>query len=226
MQNIRISLNLLAIAGARIVRMIDASNQPKVYVAIPCDQLFVPSDRPEPKLMGTMIHTPNAQYGDFMIKTYMSNADYKMLSKEEQMNLPVIGKGTFMQADPNRLLSRQAETTEAQDVDLSTIPTTQPTQGSTATLPNTPSPSVARSTTPAAKPYNMGTAPTEWPTKTFIVDAAGQGVAQCESIDAAINEAPRYETAHAIEVWRGNTKVERWEYDAFRASWFQVAVNV
>lgn len=226
MQNIRLSINLLQVKGARTIRMNNANGQPELYVAIPVSQLFVPQDKPEPRLMLTAIHTPNALYGNFMIKPYLSAADYKTLSREEQQNLPIVGKGTFIEPSTNKELAQAAETVDVVDA---TIPTptsqptsnpgqassTQPTSGPAAPLASAPSPSAARPTaanSPAAQPRP----------EFFVVNGNNNSLHQCDNFnDAAAFASGNFE-AVAIEAWNGNTRVGRWTYDVANFSWNQV----
>lgn len=125
MQNIRVSIDLLKLGGARLVRFPNAANVPTDYVCVPVSVCFVPRDTPRPYLMASLIHCPNAKYGDFMVKPYVSADDYKVLSKEEQFNLPIIGKGTFMQEATNKQLAAAAESINP--ADISTAQTLTPT---------------------------------------------------------------------------------------------------
>ena len=208
MQNIRISLNLLSIPGTRVVRMNNANGTPEVYAAIPVSQLFVPTDRPQPRLMGTMIHTPNAQYGDFMIKPYLSNADYKMLSKEEQQNLPIIGKGSFMQIDNNRVLAKEAVTADVQDIDPTQIPTTEGNFRPAAPLADAPSPANGRNDAADAEPGRY-----------FVVNISGQSLQQCANLDDAKIYADSNPEAVAIQLWGNNGMQQAWVFDEIVKEW-------
>lgn len=208
MQNIRVSINLLQIAGARTVKINNPSGAPEIYVAIPVSQLFVPADKPLPRLMATMIHTPNAQYGDFMIKPYLSNADYKMLSKEEQQNLPILGKGTFMQADNNKILSRQANAVEVIDVAANEIPATTATQGPAAPLADAPSPANGGSSTTDGTPSSF-----------FVLNSDAQSIQECSTLDDAVAVGNSASNAIAIEEWNNSRRLHRWVYNPVTCGW-------
>lgn len=228
MQNIRLSIALMGIQGARSIRMNDANNKPQVYVAIPLTSLFVPSDKPEPRLMLTAIHTPRAQYGDFMLKPYLSAEDYKRMSKEEQQNMPIVGKGTFMEPATNKELLNAAETVDVVDVAIPTTQTqnpttnptqnpTQPTNGSAAPLTPAPSPREAGSMSAAPAPMQ--------PAKEFyVVDANHQSLFSADNWNDVAAFAGTTPLAVAIECWEGNRRCGRWTYDIANFSWNQVAV--
>lgn len=218
MQNIRLAIKLTAIKGARVVRMNDANNQPQVYVAIPVSECFVPRDKPEPRLMLTAIHTPNAQYGNFMLKPYVSADDYATLSKEERENLPIVGKGSFIQPQANQELTRSASNVEAADVTLE--PTADPTadNGSAAPLFNAPSPSEARPATTSAVPQTA-TAPQAPSTpyfaiRYFVVDGNHAALGEFDTLEDAAAFHRTTFAAVAIEAWNEHTRLGIWHINA------------
>lgn len=215
MQNIRLSINLLQLKGSRVVRMNDQNNTPQVYVAIPVSSCFVPKDKPEPRLMLTAIHTPNAPFGNFMIKPYLSPDDYKLLSKEEQQNLPIVGKGTFMEPVQNKELMQNAETVEAADVTIPAASSEPAANGSAAPHETAPFPSEASS--PATQPSRLNPV-----TRFFVVDGNHNALHEADNFNEAAAEASGNFQAAAIEAWQGNTRVGRWTYDTTNFSWNQV----
>lgn len=215
MQNIRLTIALMGIKGARTIRMNDATNKPQIYVALPISSLFVPQDKPEPRLMLTAIHTPKAQFGDFMLKPYLSGDDYKRMSKEEQQNIPIVGKGTFMEPAANKELMSAAETVDAVDAAIPTSVPTQPTSGFTAPLTAAPSPSEARSIPAAPTPAV--------PARVFfVVDGNHQALFQADNFNEVAAYAATTPLAAALECWEGNQRVGRWTYDVAQFSWNQV----
>lgn len=210
MQNIRLSINLLQVPGTRVIRMNNAANVPTLYVAIPVSELFVPKDKPEPRLMATAIHTPNAQYGDFMLKTYMSPEQYNALSHDERNNLPIIGKGTFMQAAVNKELAKASESVEAVDATIDPIPSSEPTNGPAAPLPPAPSPSVARPQTAAA------------PADVFhVIDNDGRSLGHYPTWNDAAAAAMANFAAVGVQQWQGVTMMAAWKYDNAKMAWTQ-----
>lgn len=208
MQNIRISLDLMKVTGARLVRMNNAANVPENYVAVPVSACFVPSDTPRPYLMATMIHCPNAKYGDFMIKPYLSAEDYNHLTQEERMAQPTVGKGTFMQAASNKQITKQAEVVEAADVQLGgEAEKNEPA----ATLGVAPSPAGGGPSVPSVEPT--------W----FFVMQGKQALVQVASWNEAVAFADQdVVNRNVIESWQGNNLRGRWKYHAEDFSWVQV----
>lgn len=205
MNNIRLSINLSKVAGTRVINMKNESGKVQ-YVAIPVSSLFVPSEKPEPMLMATMIHCPNSIYNDFMLKPYMNSADYKILSQEERNSLPVIGSGTFMQQQQSRALAATAENVEVEAATL--VPTS--TNAPAATQALNSSSGEARNPQPAS------------PADEFFVAENGQWYGPIASFNEAVAFAELNLIArNSIECWSNGQKRARWNYDPTNFSWKQ-----
>lgn len=96
MNNIRVSIDLTKVDGARTIRAAAPSGKQEYYVAIPVSSLFLPKDSKSAHLTCTMIPCPNALYGDFMLKKYINGTTYANMSQEERNKVPIIGKGTYI----------------------------------------------------------------------------------------------------------------------------------
>lgn len=96
MNNIRVSIDLTKVDGARTIRAAAPSGKQEYYVAIPVSSLFLPKDSKSAHLTCTMIPCPNALYGDFMLKKYINGTTYANMSQEERTAVPIIGKGTYI----------------------------------------------------------------------------------------------------------------------------------
>lgn len=208
MQNIRVSIDLLKIGGARLVRFPNAANVPTDYVCIPVSNCFVPRDTPRPYLMTSLIHCPNAKYGDFMVKPYVSSDDYKVLSKEEQFNLPIIGKGTFMQEATNKQLAAAAESINP--ADISTAPTINPTAANGSAASSQLAPSLAMGEQPLPLSANTD----------FEVYTPEGWVSGLPTFDDAAHYAAGKEVSYFIirEV-SGPDVVRKWRWDNDARAW-------
>lgn len=208
MQNIRISIDLMKVKSARLVRFPNASGQPTDYVCIPVSECFVPKEQPKPYLMLSLIHCPNAKYGDFMVKPYVSAEDYQVMSKEEQFNLPILGKGSFMSQQPNKQLSAAAEVVAV--TDIQTIPTPDPTAANGS----------AAGSSIAPFPAEGGTIPLPQPQTDFEVYTPEGYVDGFPSFEAAQHFTNGKEVSYFIIRERyGNTVINQWRWVTTDLSW-------
>lgn len=111
MDNIRVSIDLLKLQGAKVINYRDpASGQTVNAVAVPCTSLFCPEgDQPRAFMQTMLIPTPKSIYADFMAKPFVSGREFAHLSSEERNAIPAIGKATFIKAAPSREILQQAE---------------------------------------------------------------------------------------------------------------------
>lgn len=227
MQNIRISLDLTKIEGCRIIRANNSGNTPTEYVAIPVRACYVPADAPRPYLMATMIHCPNAKYGDFMVKPYLSGEDYAQMSAEERAATPIIGKGTFMQAAVSKQIAKAAEDVEVTDI----IPTVSPQYSENPTCPAAQPAATAgaqRVRNPGlAAP--LGSAPsqraalpneTAAPGTAYFVRVPGGYSEGFQSFsEAAFYAEQDLANRGAIELWDGKVCLKRYHYHNEDFTW-------
>lgn len=210
MNNIRISVNLAKVPGSRVISFKTESGKTEQFVAIPTKSLYIPSEKPEPFLMMTMIHCPKSTFNDFMLKPYLASADYKLLSKEQQQQIPVIGSGTFMQEQVNKEFAQQAVAVVPEATSLQPTPSTEPTHAPAATQPSYSS-SVGDEKG-AVNPLKDD----------FAVYDGNQWTGPFDSFDAAVafaEQDPLNRTS--IECWQGNNRRGRWDYNAAMLNWIQ-----
>ena len=210
MNNIRVSVNLGKIRGSRVLNIKDEQGKSKPYVCIPVDECFVPKESPSPYLMFNLIHCPNSIYNDWMVKPYMSAADYKNLSREEQMAIPSIGSGSFVQPKNGSALARTAEVVDASPTVLQPTKATQPTNG--------PAAGVGQNSFPA----NGGTQAAVPSDNLFVVLSSDGTDSQFRSWNEAEQYAAQdYNNRARIVCWQGEKVVADWLYDPWRLSWIQ-----
>lgn len=210
MNNIRVSVNLGKIRGSRVLNIKDESGKSRPYCCIPVEELFVPKESPAPYIMFNMIHCPNSIYNDWMVKPYMSAADYKNLSREEQMSIPSIGSGTFIQPKNASSLARTAESVEAEPTNLQPNQATQPTNEPAADLPKN------------SFPANGGIPAVPSQAEVFIVFDNQDGNKQFSSWnEAEAYAAKNYQLRSVIECWCENNIRGQWRYDPWRLNWVQ-----
>lgn len=119
MQNLRVSINVQKIPGTRILRSNNHAGEPTNYVAIPLEHFFIPRDQPAAHLMLSVIPSPKALYGDFIVKPYIDKASYDGLTAEQKKEIPIIGKGTYQKQDNQNLMKSQIETPAVAELSLS-----------------------------------------------------------------------------------------------------------
>lgn len=114
MNRIKLTLNTLAIEGARVLTLRDENGRNVYYVGIPATSLFIPRDAQNcAYLNATMYETPNSQFSDFAIKPYVNKAQFDAMSQEQRNAVPFIGKGVFVKEQPSTSVTSQAITVDA-----------------------------------------------------------------------------------------------------------------
>lgn len=213
MDNIRLSLNPLKLTGSRIITAPSASNKPKTYVAIPIEHFYVPADAPKPYLLLSMIPCPNAQYGDFMVKPFISGNDWEQMSQEDRQNVAIIGKGTFMHPAVNKAIRQDAEKVRVEDVDPTTLtPSGQQgaSNGSAAMLQSAPSQG-------AALPPSS-----EVPATRFEVIEDGGNIFWLNSWNEAATFASQDNVKRThIRFIENNIVKSSWRWDEAKITWIQ-----
>lgn len=218
MNNIRVSIDLTKVDGARTIRAAAPSGKQEYYVAIPVSSLFLPKDSHSAHLTCTMIPCPNALYGDFMLKKYINGTTYANMSQEERNKVPIIGKGTYIVPKIEKSQAQAFAPTEVVSANLDDAraqqePAGDPTAGQTVvTAPSPTAPFPAESGKPEAE-------------KVFLIDGAGQWW-ECQSYP----DATAYGEAHdpencVIKVMRGDVVTSQYKYDLFYQQWAKTAID-
>lgn len=218
MNNIRVSIDLTKVDGARTIRAVAPSGKQEYYVAIPVSSLFLPKDSKSAHLTCTMIPCPNALYGDFMLKKYINGTTYANMSQEERNAVPIIGKGTYIVPKIEKSQAQAFTPTEVESANLDDIRAQQEPAGDPTgnpTVVNAPSSS-------APFPAESGKPEAE---KVFLIDGNSQWW-ECQSYP----DATAYGEAHdpencTIEVRRGDEVTARYKYDLFYQQWVRTAIS-
>lgn len=218
MNNIRVSIDLTKVDGARTIRAAAPNGKQEYYVAIPVSSLFLPKDSKSAHLTCTMIPCPNALYGDFMLKKYINGTTYANMSQEERNAVPIIGKGTYIVPKIDKSQAQAFAPTEVESANLDDIRAQQEPAGDPTgnpTVVNAPSSS-------APFPAESGKPEAE---KVFLIDGNGQWW-ECQSYP----DATAYGEAHdpencTIEVRRGDEVTARYKYDLFYQQWVRTAIS-
>lgn len=218
MNNIRVSIDLTKVDGARTIRAAAPNGKQEYYVAIPVSSLFLPKDSKSAHLTCTMIPCPNALYGDFMLKKYINGTTYANMSQEERNAVPIIGKGTYIVPKIEKSQAQAFAPTEVESANLDDIRAQQEPAGDPTgnpTVVNAPSSS-------APFPAESGKPEAE---KVFLIDGNGQWW-ECRSYP----DATAYGEAHdpencTIEVRRGDEVTARYKYDLFYQQWVRTAIS-
>lgn len=218
MNNIRVSIDLTKVDGARTIRAAAPNGKQEYYVAIPVSSLFLPKDSKSAHLTCTMIPCPNALYGDFMLKKYINGTTYANMSQEERNAVPIIGKGTYIVPKIEKSQAQAFAPTEVESANLDDIRAQQEPAGDPTgnpTVVNAPSSS-------APFPAESGKPEAE---KVFLIDGNGQWW-ECQSYP----DATAYGEAHdpencTIEVRRGDEVTARYKYDLFYQQWVRTAIS-
>lgn len=218
MNNIRVSIDLTKVDGARTIRAAAPNGKQEYYVAIPVSSLFLPKDSKSAHLTCTMIPCPNALYGDFMLKKYINGTTYANMSQEERNAVPIIGKGTYIVPKIEKSQAQAFAPTEVESANLDDIRAQQEPAGDPTgnpTVVNAPSSS-------APFPAESGKPEAE---KVFLIDGNGQWW-ECQSF----SDASAYGEAHdpencTIEVRRGDEVTARYKYDLFYQQWARTAIS-
>lgn len=213
MDNIRISLNLMKLSGSRLISAKNAANKEVTYLAIPVEHFFVPTNEPKPYLLCSMIPCPNAQYGDFMVKPFVSGADWEHMSQEDRSNMPIIGKGTFMRPAVSKAIRSEAEKTQIQDIDPTALtPTEQAAgrDGSAATLQMAPS-----------LPEGEPAIPAVPATRFEVIADNGQSWWLNSWNDAAVFASEDNSTRRKIVYIENGQRRSQWHWDESKITWLQ-----
>ena len=218
MNNIRVSIDLTKVDGARTIRAAAPNGKQEYYVAIPVSSLFLPKDSKSAHLTCTMIPCPNALYGDFMLKKYINGTTYANMSQEERNAVPIIGKGTYIVPKIEKSQAQAFAPTEVESANLDDIRAQQEPAGDPTgnpTVVNAPSSS-------APFPAESGKTEAE---KVFLIDGNGQWW-ECQRYP----DATAYGEAHdpencTIEVRRGDEVTARYKYDLFYQQWVRNGID-
>lgn len=214
MNNIRVSIDLTKVDGARTIRAAAPNGKQEYYVAIPASSLFLPKDSKSAHLTCTMIPCPNALYGDFMLKKYINGTTYANMSREEREAVPIIGKGTYIVPKMEKTQAQAFAPIEVQSADLDDVRNQQeqvcdPTAGQTeGTAPSSNAPFPAESGMPEA-------------TKLFVLDENNQWW-ECQHFDQARAFAESKDVSKCrIVQAKGEVVLKQWSFDEFLQQWIE-----
>lgn len=218
MNNIRVSIDLTKVDGARTIRAAAPNGKQEYYVAIPVSSLFLPKDSHSAHLTCTMIPCPNALYGDFMLKKYINGTTYANMSQEERNAVPIIGKGTYIVP---KMEKSQAQAYAHIDVESANLDDIRDQQEQTSD-PTVDKAMVSAPSSTAPFPAESGTNEAE---KVFLIDGEGQWW-ECPSFA----DASAYGDAHdpdncVIKVMRGDVVTAQYKYDLFYQQWAKTAID-
>lgn len=214
MNNIRVSIDLTKVDGARTIRAAAPNGKQEYYVAIPASSLFLPKDSKSAHLTCTMIPCPNALYGDFMLKKYINGTTYANMSREEREAVPIIGKGTYIVPKMEKTQAQAFAPIDVQSADLDDVrnqweQVSDPTAGQSvgaAPSPNAPFP--AESGTPLA-------------TKLYVVDE-NEAWWECQHFEQARTYAEKSDPSKCkIVQMKGESVLKVWIYDEVFRTWHE-----
>lgn len=216
MNNIRVSIDLTKVDGARTIRAAAPSGKQEYYVAIPVSSLFLPKDSKSAHLTCTMIPCPNALYGDFMLKKYINGTTYANISQEERNAVPIIGKGTYIVPKIDKSQAQAYAPIDVESANLDDIreqqeQTNDPTvDKAMVNAPSSSAPFPAKSGTPTA-------------TKICVRDGNGQWW-ELQHFD----EARQYAEAHEPEKCliaqvKDGVIIESYSFDSVYLQWTKSA---
>ena len=216
MNNIRVSIDLTKVDGARAIRAQAPSGKQEYYIAIPASSLFLPKDSKSAFLTCTMIPCPNALYGDFMLKKYIDGRTYANMSAEEHKAVPIIGKGTYIVP---KLDKEQAASYERTDVESVTLDDMRESSGESSDAQSDPQEGHAPNSN-APFPAESGT-PTD--TKLYVVDEDNLWW-ECVSWDQAKTFAEsKNPDKCSIKLFKGGKMNKEYHWDAFLQQWIATA---
>lgn len=213
MDNIRLSINFMKLSGSRLISAKNAANKQATYLAIPIEHFFVPTNDPKPYLMCSMIPCPNAQYGDFMIKPFVSGTDWDHLSQEQRNAMPIIGKGTFMRPAVNKAIRQEAANVQIEDIDPTSLTPTQAADGaggSAAPLVSAPS-----------HPEGVSSQPTVPATRFEVLGDDGASWWLGSWNDAAAFASEDNANRRKIVWYENNVRRSQWHWDESKITWLQ-----
>lgn len=218
MNNIRVSIDLTKVDGARTIRAAAPNGKQEYYVAIPVSSLFLPKDSKSAHLTCTMIPCPNAIYGDFMLKKYINGTTYANMSREEREKVPIIGKGTYIVPKMEKSQAQAYAPAEVVSADLDDVrgqqdPNGNPPTGQTeGTAPSTIAPFPANGGTPEA-------------TELYVVDENDQWW-KCAHFEQARQFAEQKDPEKCrIVVTKGGEVIEQYNFDNFYQQWAKSAIS-
>lgn len=212
MNNIRVSIDLTKVDGARTIRAAAPSGKQEYYVAIPVSSLFLPKDSHSAHLTCTMIPCPNALYGDFMLKKYINGTTYANMSQEERNAVPIIGKGTYIVPKMEKSQAQAYAHVDVESANLDDI-REQQAQESVPTVDQT---EVTAPSSSAPFPAESGKSTA---TKILVCDCNKQWW-ECQHFD----EARQYAEAHEPEKCmiaqvKDGVIIESYSYDSIYQQW-------
>lgn len=215
MNNIRVSIDLTKVEGARTIKAKAPNGNNEYYVAIPVSSLFVPKDTTSAYLTLTMIPSPNALYGDFMLKPYVNGNAYQAMSNDERNAIPIIGKGTYIKQKLDRAQAQKFQAAEVETV--SSLPPTETDQQGNDQQTNPPAEFAPSSNAPF--PANGGTPVAE---TLFVRTHDGRcfEFKDWPSAQTYAEQSCNYECS--IELWRGSECQRRYIYNSLEMQWEHV----
>lgn len=212
MNNIRVSIDLTKVDGARTIRAAAPSGKQEYYVAIPVSSLFLPKDSHSAHLTCTMIPCPNALYGDFMLKKYINGTTYANMSQEERNAVSIIGKGTYIVPKMEKSQAQAYAHVDVESANLDDIREQQaqesvPTVDQTVVnAPSSSAPFPAESGTPTA-------------TKICVCDGNKQWW-ECQHFEEARQYAEAHEPEKCIIAQvKDGVIIESYSYDSIYQQW-------
>lgn len=205
MNNIRISIDLTKVEGARTIKATAPSGKQEFYVAIPVKSLFLPKEKKSVYLTCTMIPCPNALYGDFMLKPYINGTQYANMSDEERRAMPIIGKGTYIEQKLDKEAAKGYER-----IDVQTVASLDEIGQGEGIAPVSNAQFPAESGTPEAVTL-------------YVVDTNGAYYQfnDWASAELFANQNPSFYPI--IESYRGEQRLNRYEYNPMSMQWQDVA---
>lgn len=217
MNNIRVSIDLTKVDGARTIRAAAPSGKQEYYVAIPVSSLFLPKDSKSAHLTCTMIPCPNALYGDFMLKKYINGTTYANMSQEERNAVPIIGKGTYIVPKLEKQQAQAFSPIEVESADLDDVRDQQQPAGDPPGDPKVGSAPSSKAPFPAVSGTNEAE-------KVFLIDGEGQWW-DCPSYADACAYGDAHEPENCvIKVMRGDEVTAQYKYDLFYQQWLKTAI--
>lgn len=218
MNNIRVSIDLTKVDGARTIRAAAPSGKQEYYIAIPVSSLFLPKDSHSAHLTCTMIPCPNALYGDFMLKKYINGTTYANMSVEERNKVPIIGKGTYIVPKMEKSQAQAFTPTEVVSANLDDARADQESAGNptgvqtVVTAPSSKAPFPAESGTPTA-------------TRMMVRDGNGQWW-ECQHFEDARQYAEANEPDKClIAQVKDGVIIESYSFDSIYQQWDKITTN-
>ena len=203
MNNIRVSIDLTKVEGARTIKAPAPSGKQEYYVAIPVKSLFLPKEKKSVYLTCTMIPCPNALYGDFMLKPYINGTQYANMSEEERRAMPIIGKGTYIEAKLDKEVAKSYESVDVQSV---------------ASMDEIGQGEGIAPVSNAQFPAESGN---QNASKLYVVDTNGNYYAFNDWNSAATFAEQNPNFYPAIELYQGDQRQKRYSYDGFSMQWVE-----